>query len=226
AYHTAVFMGTDVDQPRNLAKSVTVGVQSIGGGGGVGSGGGLDVSGFLERDVLPGDLIENCGSSHCLASRLGLGGTGSSSGAGGTATAVNHGTIVTAGGDAPGVLVQSIGGGAGGTVNVTQGGSIATSGDYSQGLVAQSIGGGGGRGGLAVAGMETDGALSGKAKLTLTSRTTLGRAGSTMSNGGDVHVNLDGGGVQTGAQSGQGFQAVGVLGQSIGGGGGVAADGS
>ena len=23
AYHTAVFMGTDVDQPRNLAKSVT-----------------------------------------------------------------------------------------------------------------------------------------------------------------------------------------------------------
>jgi glucosamine 6-phosphate synthetase-like amidotransferase/phosphosugar isomerase protein len=24
AYHTAVLMGTDVDQPRNLAKSVTV----------------------------------------------------------------------------------------------------------------------------------------------------------------------------------------------------------
>jgi glutamine---fructose-6-phosphate transaminase (isomerizing) len=24
AYHTAVFMGTDVDHPRNLAKSVTV----------------------------------------------------------------------------------------------------------------------------------------------------------------------------------------------------------
>jgi glucosamine--fructose-6-phosphate aminotransferase (isomerizing) len=24
AYHTAVFMGSDVDQPRNLAKSVTV----------------------------------------------------------------------------------------------------------------------------------------------------------------------------------------------------------
>ena len=24
AYHTAVMMGTDVDQPRNLAKSVTV----------------------------------------------------------------------------------------------------------------------------------------------------------------------------------------------------------
>jgi hypothetical protein len=24
AYHTTVFMGTDVDQPRNLAKSVTV----------------------------------------------------------------------------------------------------------------------------------------------------------------------------------------------------------
>ena len=24
AYHTAVFMGKDVDQPRNLAKSVTV----------------------------------------------------------------------------------------------------------------------------------------------------------------------------------------------------------
>ncbi|MEQ1890655.1 MAG: hypothetical protein ABL951_16000 [Alphaproteobacteria bacterium] len=24
AYHTAVFKGTDVDQPRNLAKSVTV----------------------------------------------------------------------------------------------------------------------------------------------------------------------------------------------------------
>ncbi len=24
AYHTAVVMGTDVDQPRNLAKSVTV----------------------------------------------------------------------------------------------------------------------------------------------------------------------------------------------------------
>jgi glutamine---fructose-6-phosphate transaminase (isomerizing) len=24
AYHTATFLGTDVDQPRNLAKSVTV----------------------------------------------------------------------------------------------------------------------------------------------------------------------------------------------------------
>ncbi|MBB4233268.1 glucosamine 6-phosphate synthetase-like amidotransferase/phosphosugar isomerase protein, partial [Rhizobium mongolense] len=24
AYHAAVFMGTDIDQPRNLAKSVTV----------------------------------------------------------------------------------------------------------------------------------------------------------------------------------------------------------
>lgn len=24
AYHTAIIMGTDVDQPRNLAKSVTV----------------------------------------------------------------------------------------------------------------------------------------------------------------------------------------------------------
>jgi glucosamine--fructose-6-phosphate aminotransferase (isomerizing) len=24
AYHTAIMMGTDVDQPRNLAKSVTV----------------------------------------------------------------------------------------------------------------------------------------------------------------------------------------------------------
>jgi glucosamine--fructose-6-phosphate aminotransferase (isomerizing) len=24
AYHTAIFKGTDVDQPRNLAKSVTV----------------------------------------------------------------------------------------------------------------------------------------------------------------------------------------------------------
>jgi glucosamine--fructose-6-phosphate aminotransferase (isomerizing) len=24
AYHTAIHMGTDVDQPRNLAKSVTV----------------------------------------------------------------------------------------------------------------------------------------------------------------------------------------------------------
>jgi glucosamine--fructose-6-phosphate aminotransferase (isomerizing) len=24
AYHTAILMGTDVDQPRNLAKSVTV----------------------------------------------------------------------------------------------------------------------------------------------------------------------------------------------------------
>ena len=27
AYHTAVAIGTDVDQPRNLAKSVTVGMR-------------------------------------------------------------------------------------------------------------------------------------------------------------------------------------------------------
>ncbi|CAD0187043.1 hypothetical protein RUESEDTHA_03954 [Ruegeria sp. THAF57] len=205
---------------RNFGRIVTTGdgargiiAQSIGGGGGDG------------------------GSSGGMVS---VGGKGNGGGSGSTVTIVNDGIITTTGDDAMGVLAQSIGGGggnggssgavgafvgvaiggdggsggAGGNVNVTlsdtnnsQPSAIQTSGDRSTGVFAQSVGGGGGNGGGAVS--VAVGAF-GAASVSV---------GGSAGNGGDGgNVTLSGGGsasVQTG-----GDDAIGVMLQSVGGGGG------
>ncbi len=123
-------------------------------------------------------------------------------------------------------------GGTGGLVTVTQQGSITTSGDHSPGILAQSIGGGGGKGGVAVAGSETNTLKSIAATLYINSNASLGMSGSggTGNDGGAVNVMLNPGTIVTGlagqGSAGAGFLSHGVVAQSVGGGGGQGADGT
>ncbi|WP_086079901.1 autotransporter outer membrane beta-barrel domain-containing protein [Bordetella genomosp. 13] len=227
--------------------------QSIGGGGGTAQGGTMSVSGS----------VEGIGAKLTL----GVGQTGGGGGNGGAIKAGIAGAIRTQGGDADGVVLQSIGGGggvggsigadsssrpiidritkakntvnritdadsmgyhfevdvggrggtggAGGGVDVDFSGKIATEGDWADGIVAQSIGGGGGAGGSSSA--------SGSdvfANIDI----AIGGAGGTAGNGGTITANFDGSygnGIWT-----DGYNAYGVLLQSIGGGGGQGGDGS
>lgn len=74
--------------------------QSIGGGGGTSQGGTLSVASSIEKE--PSARLQ-----------VGLGATGGSGATGGTINATLQGAIRTEGGDADGVLLQSIGGGGG-----------------------------------------------------------------------------------------------------------------
>ncbi len=113
--------------------------------------------------------------------------------------------------------------GEGGTVAVSLPGSIGTAGDWAAGVLAQSVGGGGGKGGTAVS--NTSGLLP---SLSF----AVGGSGSAGGNGGQVAVGLSGGTVCTGfgagctTPNGAGFAAFGIVAQSVGGGGGMGADGS
>ncbi len=142
----------------------------------------------------------------------------------------------------------NIGGGAvnpggAGDVNVTSaGGKITTLGDYSTGVIAQSIGNGGGRGRVVTVGAESGGALDSAAELSVRTDIKLGTTVSaedipqvTIGHGLDVQVDLAGASISTGqpgadgpssTTSNSGLHAYGVLAQSIGGGGGLAIDGS
>jgi uncharacterized protein YhjY with autotransporter beta-barrel domain len=211
--------------------------QSIGGGGGNGGGG------------------DTTGGGNTVNLDVKVGGSGGSGNNGSTVTVSNAGTISTNGGDGVGILAQSIGGGGGNggttdaaasldwqgiiedtitpptdlsykgtvavggsggasgggsTVSVINTGSITTAGERAYGIVAQSIGGGGGSGGAAA----TD------SSDTFTFAVAVGGSGSGGGNGGGVSV------INRGTISTTGFNADGIVAQSIGGGGGVGADGS
>ncbi|RUO98128.1 autotransporter outer membrane beta-barrel domain-containing protein [Hyphomicrobium sp.] len=208
------------------AHSDALVVQSIGGGGG--TGGQSDASGFSGIGAY--------------ALNLAVGGQGGSGNQGGTVLIGNngeayndHGYILTSGSQSFGILAQSIGGGGGnagaavasnvllnptsklnvgigiggeggtgadgGAVTVSPNLNVFTTGIGSYGIVAQSIGGGGGSGSSATAG--------GRVNI------TVGGHGGEAGNGDAVEVNLEG----TVATSGIG--AVGVVAQSVGGGGGI-----
>ncbi|KQQ26438.1 hypothetical protein ASF53_21140 [Methylobacterium sp. Leaf123] len=184
--------------------------QSIGGGGGIGGSAGTDAGGggALSRSPAPG------GGSRTMAAEA-------PSDSDVSLDASLNLTVGGTGGSA----------GNGGSVLLKHSGRVTTSGDHAPGLVAQSIGGGGGRGGTAFASdgqsslSYADGALTVKAAL------TLGGVGGTSGSGGDVTINLVGGaGVTTGLAGqgglGSGLQSIGILAQSIGGGGGTAVDGT
>ncbi|WP_088155241.1 autotransporter outer membrane beta-barrel domain-containing protein [Achromobacter xylosoxidans] len=227
--------------------------QSIGGGGGASQGGTLNVAGSAEE--RPSARLQ-----------VGLGATGGSGATGGNINATLQGAIRTEGGDADGVLLQSIGGGGGlggslgadassypildrignhsdnkerlddenstyqfgvdvggtggtgghgGNVTVNYAGKIATAGDWADGLVAQSIGGGGGVGGSSSA--------SGS-KIKANATIGVGGSGGAGGNGGVLSFFFDddhGNSIAT-----AGYNAYGVLLQSIGGGGGQGGDGS
>ncbi len=175
--------------------------QSIGGGGGVG------------------------GSANGAGA---LGGDGNSAGSSGQATVINSGAIYTAGQDAIGIFVQSIGGGGGHggnasgmaaiggrggfggngeRANVFNDGYVSTWGHYAAGISAQSIGGGGGTGGSAT----SSGAFASFA---------MGGSGGFGGNGSQVNVTNTSGFTGSANINTRGDYADGILAQSIGGGGG------
>ncbi|MCD0502923.1 autotransporter outer membrane beta-barrel domain-containing protein [Bordetella petrii] len=157
--------------------------QSIGGGGGTSQGGTLSVSAGVE-DEPSGRL------------QLGLGAHGGSGSQGGKVSATLQGAIRTEGGDADGVLLQSIGGGGG------LGGSLGA--DASSHSILDRIG------------IYNDN----KQRLDDTGSTyqfgvDLGGHGGTGGNGGEVDVTF------VGQIATSGDWADGLVAQSIGGGGGA-----
>jgi uncharacterized protein YhjY with autotransporter beta-barrel domain len=104
----------------------------------------------------------------------------------------------------------------GGTVNVNLNSALTTFGDWADAIVAQSIGGGGGKGGTAAAT-----GTGGRPDITININNAVGGSGGIGGAGGPVTVGLGGSTINTG-----GFGATGVFAQSVGGGGGIAADGS
>jgi hypothetical protein len=79
--------------------------QSIGGGGGTSVGGSYNLGGTVAINKADASITGNVA--------LAVGGTGTSGGSGGSVTTTVNGSIRTYGGDAAGVLAQSIGGGGG-----------------------------------------------------------------------------------------------------------------
>ncbi|SEJ51604.1 autotransporter outer membrane beta-barrel domain-containing protein [Achromobacter sp. NFACC18-2] len=236
--------------------------QSIGGGGGVSQGGTIGLSAGRSGDEDAGD---DPGDADAKV-QINLGATGGSGAVGSKVTAVMNGAIRTEGGDADGMLLQSVGGGGGlggsvgadassnpilerlgesddgessgsdeghsyaftvgvgasggtggngGEVDLSFGGKIQTSGDWADGIVAQSIGGGGGSGGSSSAsGSDV------QANITL----GVGGRGGAAGDGGTVNYYLPGSHGNSIVTAG--YQAYGMLLQSIGGGGGQGGDGS
>jgi hypothetical protein len=155
--------GTNISTAGSGSRGVLA--QSIGGGGGTGQGGTIGLSGSASvagdddgdrEDPISGSVTVNIGS------KTGDGMTG------GTVSVTANGTITTTGGDADGILAQSIGGSGG------------LAGSVGNDAGSDSDGFGGGDGGT---------------KYTLTA--SLGGAGGTGGHGGEVDVIVDQGHVAT-----------------------------
>ena len=198
--------------------------QSVGGGGG-NAGVNLVLAGTLAGDDNP------------VAANIAVGGSGGGAGYGTAVTVTHHGDIITDGNSSGGLIAQSIGGGggnanfnvglgyvkgatalnlaigggtgaagSGGLVTVNHIGDITTGGDDSIGLLAQSVGGGGGNVALSMAmGLGSSRALN----------IGIGREGGTGGTGGNIIINANANIDTTGARSS------GIVGQSVGGGGGT-----
>ncbi|WP_255676080.1 autotransporter outer membrane beta-barrel domain-containing protein [Pusillimonas sp. MFBS29] len=228
-------------------------LQSIGGGGGLGGSMGGDASShpILTRVGIYRDnttRLTDAGSAYSL--NVTVGGRGGSGGHGGSVDLDYAGKIATSGDWADGIVAQSIGGGGGaggsatatgskiaanvlvgvggtggvggdgGTVTAKFDGShqnvIQTAGYGAYGVVLQSVGGGGGQGG--------DG--SDRSRGTMSIGGTSGGDGGTAGNGGTVQIiDLD---EKTSwlTLKTMGSDAMGVVAQSVGGGGGIGGMGS
>ena len=218
------------------ASSGVTGAVSVGGfGSASGSGGAVTVTNHLGADITTRGQSSDAifaqsvggggGDGGTAGGLIALGGFGGASGGGGAVTVENDAALQTSGGDAIGILAQSIGGGGGNgggtglsgiavgglagalgstgdggavTVNNTATATILTMGQGADGIEAQSIGGGGGNGGGS----------------TLASAVTVGGHGGSSGSGGKVQIFNDGM-VET-----QGDNAIGIFGQSVGGSGG------
>lgn len=189
-------------------------VQSIGGGGGV-----LN----LTTTRTNHDATETAANPGTGRSILAAGGTGGTGNHGGSIKLDYEGDVLTNGGRAAGIVIQSLGGGggqahlsgmdsvslglggregaegSGGNIDLSNTGLVRTEGTLSHGIVLQSIGGGGGW-------VSTD--LAERA-------ISFERSAANSGNGGNVRL------LQQGDVLAMGERAIGVLAQSVGGGGGI-----
>lgn len=207
------------------ADATGIVAQSVGGSGGNG--------GFAVAVA-----ISQTGPSMSLA----IGGKGGEAGDSGGLVTMNNtgGSITTLGDRSGGILAQSVGGGGGnggfsvsasgaaaagalgfggeggegrlgGTVDVTNVSNVTTSGTNANGITAQSIGGGGGNGGFSVVANVAGGSGS----------LSFGGTGGLGNLGGRVKLDNSGDIITGGGQAGHGDQSIGILAQSVGGGGGA-----
>ncbi|WP_157792872.1 autotransporter outer membrane beta-barrel domain-containing protein [Bordetella genomosp. 8] len=215
--------------------------------GGSGAGGGtagmaqvantgpITTAGYAAHGIVAQSIGGGGGAAGSSNGLLAVGGNaaGSTTSPGGMVQVYNSGAVTTGGNAAIGLLAQSVGGGggtggsakgiagvggtgsaggAGGAVNMFNLGTIQTTGSYAIGALAQSVGGGGGNGG------DT---------MTVSTGVSLGIGGSASGggNGGTVCVDNTGScgplpAILPGVITTQGDYAVGLIAQSVGGGGG------
>lgn len=193
------------------ANSAAVLAQSIGGGGGAGGNGdgwtaiggsGANGSDGKSASVDLAATITTFGKkSHGMVAQS-IGGGG---GNGGNAKGSSVGFQMSIGG-------QAGGGGDGGSALGSNEGTIHTSGAHATGLLLQGIGGGGGDGGAAVSNVTSTVVGVGVA---------LGGKGGAGGQGGTVAAAVDKAYANTGRIITSGADGDGILGQSIGGGGGL-----
>ncbi|UOM35732.1 hypothetical protein MRB58_05885 [Acuticoccus sp. I52.16.1] len=213
------------------AQSSGIVAQSLGGGGGAG---GLTVDGSISLANMA----------------VALGSTGGNGGKADYSHVTNHATIATAGDQSHGILAQSIGGSGGQAGNVIQGdvsggevsgsvdvavggaggaggsaalahvensGTVTTQGFASIGILAQSIGGDGGHGGSIYSGT-----LNVSLEDGIASTTAIGGDGGDSGAAGDVQIENTGTDVDGANVTTSGHFAHAIVGQSVGGNGGVA----
>lgn len=171
-------------------------VQSTGGGGGNGA--------FSATGGITG------AGTGAGAVSVGVGGSGAGAGNGGAVTSTVTGNVVTAGVEAVGTTVQSIGGG-GGNGGFSAGGALSGAGTGS-GAVSVGVGGSGGGGGN-----------GGTVQATQTGNITTSSQGATgllvqSTGGGGGNGGFSAGGALSGAGTGAGAVSVGVGGSGGGGG--------
>jgi len=190
--------------------------QSIGGGGGTSQGGSLSFGAAASLSGGDGDDVgeeDEGGDDEDLDLEgnvsISMGRDGGSGSNGGTVEIQNDGTITTRGGDAGGIIAQSIGGGGG--IGGGAGGDASADNpiDPSTGERRFPVGGSGENGG---GGEDDDDSTSVSATFSM----ELGGGGGEAADGNTVTVG------NSGAISTSGDFSTGILAQSIGGGGGKA----
>ncbi|HEX2528568.1 MAG TPA: hypothetical protein VHL31_20025 [Geminicoccus sp.] len=179
--------------------------QSIGGGGGIG--GLSDPAASFDQGEEDQDATDGSDDDAAASAMTVLAAADEGDDEGpGTLGSYNVGIGIGVGGDG-GV------GGNGGTVQVDNSGQISTSGTRADGIVAQSIGGGGVAGYASSSSVQAEGG-------DVTSDLSLGGTNGAFGNAGSVTV------ANTGTISTTGYAAMGMIAQSIGGGGGIVAEGT
>ncbi|WP_162497426.1 autotransporter outer membrane beta-barrel domain-containing protein [Roseovarius dicentrarchi] len=232
--------------------------QSIGGGGGTGQGGTVSVAAGFSVGGGSGSVPEGeepVKTSVSINTRLDVGARGGSGNSGGAVNATVYGDVTTFGGDADGVLLQSIGGGGGLAGSAGADTGTASNGDNDADAsvsLSAAIGGKGGSGGhgggvkvslnapITTKGDWSDafvaqsigggGGIGGTAAASNTPAVAtvalaLGGSGGAGGDGGAVEATLLGNDYRMSLNT-EGYGAHGALLQSIGGGGGQASDGS